>query len=224
MPFDCPDIADYANVSALNRAFLLLLSRRQRCRRWLAALPDLLIARISTLSPGQIDRLAKAPFLLFSVRERDDRFWDRLLGDAGNGDLFEPRERGSDDIRGLSTATLGFVWQVANKNPYTARLICGASLHWCELIAEQTLQRLLAAAATRNDLLCLRCPADSRLWAKLLHGGVSPEQELRLAAHLTALRIMLREPAPGSAVEWASAACASRQPQLQIAERRGTDI
>ena len=139
MPFDCPDAVDYADVRALNRAFLMFLHGRESCRQWLAPLPDALTTRICSLSLRQIDRLSKTPFLLFSMRERDDQFWEALLGDGHNGDLFTSRRGSIDDTGRLTAASLGFIWQVAKRNAYTARLICGASLHWCELIAEQTI-------------------------------------------------------------------------------------
>ena len=219
MPFDCPDAVDYADVRALNRAFLMFLHGQESCRQWLAPLPDALTTRICSLSLRQIDRLSKTPFLLFSMRERDDQFWEALLGDGHNGDLFTSRRGSIDDTGRLTAASLGFIWQVAKRNAYTARLICGASLHWCELIAEQTIYQLLVCAGSHNDLLQLRYPSDTRFWTKLLQSGVSEEKELRLAAHLTALRTVLKNPLQQTSETWAAAACASRQPVLQVADR-----
>lgn len=222
MSFDCPDAADYANVHTLNRAFLLLLRNREPSGQWLAPLPDTLGKRLSLLSLAQMSRLSEAPFLLFSLRERDDQLWDDLLGDGHNRDLFSSEMDGKDEAGRLAAAALGFIWQIAKGNPYSARLICGASVHWCELIAEQTVYQLLVCASTRRDLLQLRCPGDSRLWTKLLQSGVSPDRELRLAAHLTALRTVLQNPPQRSSQTWASAACASRQPVLQVADQCST--
>ena len=222
MPFDCPDPEDLIDVSSLNRAFLLLLRDRQRSCQWLEPLPEPLMTRIATLSVPQIDRLSCAPFLLFSIRERDDSLWESLLGEEPNRDLFSSQPAHGDEAGRLTAAALGFLWQLAKRNPYSARLICGASLHFCELIADVTIYRLMASAGARGDLLHLRAASDIRFWTKLLGSGVSRDANAQRAAHLTALRSVLTNPLPRQAESWASAACQSKPPLLRVADRAST--
>lgn len=220
MPFECPHVADFVNARSLNRAFLQLLGNRYSGLT--EPLSAELAARLRALSMSEIERLSAAPFLLFSISEWDDRLWQSLLDQRECQDLLTAAGAGDAADR-VTAATLGFAWQLAKQNPYSARLICGASLHWCEMLAEQTIYSVLAAAATHNDLLKLRAAADSRLWSKLLGSGISRDKQVRTAAHLTALGMLTRNPQPAERQAWASAACVSRQPVLKIAENPAGD-
>jgi len=216
MAFDGPAPVDYRNVSALNRAYLTLLQTDRRARGSLQQLASALGRRITSLTRHQVDRLSATPFLLVSFRERDDTLWSQLLSDERDRDLFTRPV--ADDLDRLRSAGLGFVWQLARQNPYTLRLICGASLHWCEQISERTLFGLLAAVAPHTDLLTLRRADDDALWNKLLHAGVSRESEIRTAAHVSALQTILTRPASGVPRSWAVAACKTRSRGLRVAD------
>lgn len=216
MAFDGPAPVDYLNVSALNRAYLTLLQANRRARRSLQQLATPLQRRVSSLTRHQIDRLAATPFLLLSLRERDDILWSQILSDEGGQDLFTCPV--ADDLDRLQSAGLGFVWQLARQNPYTLRLICGASLHWCEQIAERTLFGLLAAVAPYPELLELRRASDDELWRKLLDAGVSRETEVRTAAHVSSLQTVLTRPASSVPRNWAVAACKTKNTGLRVAD------
>ena len=214
MDFQGPTPADYDNLHSLNVAFLELVSKEGR--RYLDGLSTKLRRRIERLSRREIAWLAATPFLLFSFRERDDRFWQKLLNDEKCQDLFTVPIRSTDETGRLVSAGLGFVWQLANYNPFAARLLCGASTHWCEQITECTFFHILAVAGGRSDLLVLRARNDNELWAKLLHAGLSQVTAARNAAHISALQYMLiHQPATAA---WQAAACASRNPALKVAE------
>lgn len=222
MAFEGPSAVDYENVRTLNRAFLALMKRDPAARRCLAALRARHANRLSTLTDPQADRLSRAPFLLFSLRERDDRFWapvfeDQLFEDQRCRDLFAVPPSSSDDLGRLIAAGLGFIWQLAQHNPYAARLICGASLHWCEQLTERTFLHVLSLASIREDILTVRSAQDVELWEKLLGSGVSREQAVRRAAHVSALQSVLTPTAPPG-IRWATAACATRPPMLRVAE------
>ena len=95
---------DLANVTALNRAWL-----------------DIGYGSPGALSLARIDRLAEAPFLLFSFREDDDVLWRRLLRDCPQADLIEDTITDDADLRSLQAAGLAFLWNLARRNPYVAR-------------------------------------------------------------------------------------------------------
>jgi len=216
MAFDGPASVDYRNVGALNRAYLTLLQVNRRARRGLQQFASPLQRRIVSLTRHQIDRLAATPFLLLSLRERDDKLWSQVLSDESGRDLFARPV--ADDLDRLQSAALGFVWQLARQNPYTLRLVCGASLHWCEQIGERTFFGLLAAVAPHPDLLELRRASDDELWRKLLHDGVSRETEIRTAAHVSSLQTVLTRPVSSVPRTWAVAACKTRRTGLRVAD------
>lgn len=216
MAFDGPVPTDYRNVVALNRAYLGLLQTNPDARPGLGKVSPDLCRRLASLSRHQVDRLAMAPFLLLSFRERDDRLWDRILADEGEGDLLlRPL---ASDLDRLMSAGLGFVWQLARQNPYTLRLTCGASLHWCERIAERTFFELLAAAAPHSELIELRRGDDDDLWHKLLVDGIVRDNDVRIAAHISALQTVLTRPVTKVSRNWQVAACRTRQTGLQVAD------
>ncbi len=214
MDFQGPTPADYDNLRSLNVAFLELVQKDGR--RYLDGLSNELRRRIQRLSRREIEWLAATPFLLFSFRERDDDFWQKLLNDEKCRDLFTVPIRSTDETDRLVSAGLGFVWQLANHNPFAARLLCGASIHWCEQIADRTFFHILAVAGHRSDVLVLRARDDTELWKKLLFIGLSQEATARNAAHISALQyILTRQPATAA---WQVAACASRDPARKVAE------
>lgn len=216
MAFDGPVPVDYRNVGALNRAYLHLLQADSSARHSLRSLPQSLIRRMTGLTRHQLERLSAVPFLLLSFRERDDSLWDRILSDEGNRDLLAKPM--ASDLDRLLSAGLGFVWQLARQNPYTLRLTCGASLHWCERIAERTFLGLLAAAAPYPELIELRRGGDRYLWQKLLADGISRDREVRNAAHMCGLQAILTRPAASVQRSWPAAACRSRPPGLKVAD------
>jgi len=188
MDFRGPEDSDYENVTALNRALVARCAGTASGRRLLGALPAPLAARWHRLSGVQRERLARTPLLLLSFREGDHAFWDRLLGESRP--LFEAAGARDASLAALVDAALGYVWHLARLNPYSARLICGASLHWCERLAEQPLAELTAAAAG-SRLVTLRAADDTCLWRKLLGDGVSADRTLRDAARISVLQRVL---------------------------------
>jgi len=216
MTFEGPAPFDYRNVSALNRAYLSLLQADRRAQQSLRGLATTLLRRITSLNRHQVERLSATPFLLLSFRERDDKLWARILSDDRGGDLFTPPV--ADDLDRLVSAGLGFVWQLARQNPYTLRLICGASVHWCEQLAERTFLELLAAAAPYTDLLLLRRGYDAELWRQLLGNGISREADIRTAVHVCALQTVLTRPVVEAPRSWALAASKAKSGSLRIAD------
>ena len=220
MLYEGPQPIDFDDVSALNRTFLKQLQRVPDAERHLRGLREDLLCRLRSLSGNQLKRLARAPFLLFSFREHDRRFWDRVHGDHPQADLLTGA-RPSMETGQLIAAGLGFVWQLARQNPYVLRLICGASVHWCERIAARPLVDVIERAAVYDDLMTLRCALDANIWSKLLFNGVSRCDDVRLAAQLSALQMMLTHANGEPATVWASAACRTRVPALRLTGEGG---
>lgn len=220
MAFHRPDAADYDNVASLNQAYLSLLGSETALRQSLLELPEHLAGKLASLGSEQVTRLAGAPFLLFSFRESDDRHWNSLLAERSTGNLF--RADVSAAIDTLTSAGLGFIWQLAQRNPYALRLICGAPLSWCEHIAEITFYRLLDAVRRDGSPPSLRAIEQPELWCKLLDGGLSRKRAIRQAAQLSALQVILTTPPAGRSEHWSLAARKVNAPLRRVAERHAS--
>lgn len=216
MEYRGPQHADYDNVRALNSAFLKLLRDPQHSARLLAKLPPALRERNRRLTVLQCEHLANAPFLLFSFREHDGAFWEQLLRATHSGDLFADIETDVDATR-LVAAGLGYLWQLARRNAYAARILCCASLHWCEQLAERPLLDIVSVACCR-DLLTLRAESDAYLWHKLLHTATSSERPVRAAARISALQRVLTATPSQRVQQPARAARLIDRLPLQVAE------
>lgn len=218
MAFSGPEMSDYDNVVSLNTAWLDLLQRESRLCSGLTGMPEALRLRITNLSEPQIGRLAATPLLLFSFREGDDRYWTRILAGSPERDLFMASNSNAVDT--LIAASLGFIWQLARRNPYALRLICGASVYWTERIAEQTFFDLLDAFRSTGDTPSARLVSQRDLWRKLLSSGVSREGVSRNAAQVSALQAVLTDYPDNRPESWPLAARAVRAPQLSVAEEK----
>jgi hypothetical protein len=216
MAFNGPQAADYDNVASLNRAYLSVLCRDARSHAGLAHLSADLYGRLIELTAHQVERLAEAPFLLLSFREHDEHYWNKVLDESADRDLFSVSD--CVDLDTVVSAGLGFVWQLARQNPYTLRLFCGASLYWCERIAEQTFYNLVTSVAAQGSIPELRNAHDQKLWHKLLIHGVSKSSVIRQAAHLSALQSVLTRPGNPRQPHWARAARTSGRTGLRVAD------
>jgi PAS domain-containing protein len=172
-------VDDLANVRALNGAWLRLT--------------------------GRDERLAAAPFLLFSIREHDAAFWERLLAGGGQHELFSGQLASSDARYGLHTAALGFLWELSRRNPYVARIVGGAPLDWCQRIASETLLRVLDCAVHR-ELVQPRFPAEAVVYR-------------RVSAHMAALQSMLTLGIDHDAVQLPAAACRMTGPVRRVSNK-----
>ena len=196
MQYHGPDRADLANVFVLNSAFIAWQRAKppgdsdERCLA-----PDNR-ARLCALSADQRTRLARVPFLLMSVAEDDDARWQPIFAERRTRDLLQCLQIRDEAASRLVAAALGFLWQLARRNPYAARLVSGASLHWYERLAECTLMELFARALDDQALLAPRMTDEAGLWTRLLTAGVSDRRQVRLAVRVAALQTLLtRRPA-----------------------------
>ena len=190
---------DLDNVRALNRAWLELDGSAEL-----------------RLTAGRLERLAATPFMLFSFCEHDDTQWSRLLGERRQQDMLELETVISGELRALQAAGLGFLWELTRRNPYVARIVSGAPLHWCERIAGSTLVRVLDCA--RFKLIEPRFADESALKRRLLGRGSALGREQRVFAQIAALQAMLTG---GQAAQYGrlrAAACRMPQTKRQVAD------
>lgn len=189
--FPGPSPDDYANVLALNAAF---------------------IRATFDMKGPQRGRLAATPFLLFSFRERDLDWWDAALVENYQGDLVEERGLNDPDLQRVQTASLSFLWHLALRNAYAARIISGATQSWCEKITELPLVTLLDRIGARGDLLQSRLDDKGELGTRLLGGGTSSRPKIRRSSQLTALQSLLTHATFEKYPRLPIAACGMRRP------------
>lgn len=214
MEYQGPTPGDLANIQALNRCYLMADSADTRDRS--------AVLRPHYLTQSQITRLASAPFLLFSFREQDEEYWQRILGDESQIDLIDSADPPDEKTRQLQAAGLSFLWQLVHRNPYAARIVSGAPVSWCERLAEQTLVGLLHRVATRGDLMRLRFQEETDVWRRLLDAGTGSSYQARLASQHCALQVMLTQRDTRQYKRMPAAACSMRAPvQRKAAKRAG---
>ncbi len=219
MDYQGPQVADLADVNSLNAAFLACFHvPAEAGGALLRRTPPALAERFSALNAVQLARLARTPFLLLSFREHDDECWDALLRRDAGHDLLAPLQQPSDEVAQLMAAGMGFLWQLSKQNPYTARLVSGATLHWCERVAARTLMDLLLRVMPCGHLLEPRFANNVDFWNKLLSAAVNPEREVRVAARLCAMQTMLTQSPAARYRRLPAAACNMPAPALRVAD------
>jgi hypothetical protein len=192
---------DVINVRALNRAWLRLAANG----------PE----RLAALDETRRQRLADAPFLLFTLRENDMSLWSTLLSDRPQPDLFAACPDAGQ--RELQVACLAWLWELARRNPYVARIVAGAPLQWCERVAAYPLVRLLRNAADA-DLVRPRFRVDSATHRRLMLRGGSALRAARSAAQVAAMQAMLTAVELAQAGQLPAAACRLQGPSREVAD------
>ncbi len=219
MNYQPPDSADLANVYSLNLAFLDMIRHSESASALLGPLPPDAAGRLEQLDSIAIERLARCPFLVFSLGEHDGPRWRRLFASPRTADLIAALERPDPGAARIAAAALAFLWQLAKRRPYSARVLCGAPLQWCGHLAALTLVELFDLALNEDALLEFRFADNAPFWRKLINAGTSDEASIRVAARVTALQTMLT--AVGSEDRFErlpAAACAMRPPAERVAD------
>jgi hypothetical protein len=219
MDFIGPEPADLVDVRSINIAFLehLAGAEGEALRR---EFPARLRPVVAALTERQVFRLAGVPFLLMTLNESDDSYWNRMRDELPIHDLFAASHSPVDSLGQIVVAALGFQWQLARKNLYAARLVSGASLNWCEQLASCTLLRVLQCAVEHQGLIAPRQAKHKIFWTRLLGAGLSSNEALRRAAHLSALQIVLSPINATPGRRWRSAARYAPVPMLETHSRR----
>ncbi len=216
MDYQGPEPADLENVHALNTAFLEWLAGDDRSRALPANTPQLLAG----LDRRQLARLARVPFMLVSLREYDEDYWRSLFAQRQNMSLLSGMQKPDDAGSRLTTAALGFLWQLASRNPYAARLVSGAGLNWCEQLAGCTFMDLVGRVAEEPSLLEPRMSDDVEFWTKMLTSGVSNKRDVRMAARVSALQSVLTGAAHLTYRQFATAARQLPAARMRVADYR----
>lgn len=215
MQYHGPDRADLANVFMLNRAFIAWQRARAPQNASERGLPPEIRARFAAMSCEQREHLARMPFLLMSLAEDDEARWQSLFAEQRTRDLLQCVQRRDEAASRLIAASLGFLWQLSQRNPYAARLVSGASLTWCEQLAACTLMDLFSRALEDPALLAPRMADKADLWRKLLTAGVSNRRPLRRAARVAALQTLLTRSPLRPHRPLAAAACRMPPPRTR---------
>lgn len=222
MQYHGPDAADLANVFVLNDAFIAWQRARPLEESRERSLAPEVRAKLGELNREQRERLARTPFLLMSLTEDDEARWQSLFTGHGTRELLQCLQVRDEAASGLVAAGLGFLWQLAQRNPYATRLVSGASLSWCEQLAACTLMDLYSSVLQDRMLLAPRMADNSDLWQRLLTAGVSNRRHVRIAARVSAMQTMLTQCRGRPYRPLAAAACRLPPVKVRNSGRRGT--
>lgn len=187
MAFTGPADHDMNNVYALNAALFTVIDRHGD---WIEA-PPVLATRLESLGRDERERLARTPLLLLSVGEQDLKRWSPVFDSSHCRDLVSEMREPPPRVAELAAATLSFLWQLARRDSYAARVLSGASIEWCERLAGSLLLDVLAFGTREPELLSLRLGSKATFWNKLLAASVSRERDIRRAARVCALQTAL---------------------------------
>jgi len=210
MEYEGPTAEDLVNIRALNAAFLRATNHAGRSSTGGAS--------NEPLSDSEIRRLSMAPLLLFSLREEDTEYWGHVLADDAQGSLLHALGAPDDAIQELQVAALGFLWQLSRRNPYVARLVCGAPVSWCDRVARITLVGLLRRTARRGDLIVPRFRTQDQVSLRLLQSGVSGHRHLQQMSQQFALQAMHTRGRSAHYQRLPAAACAFSAPLQRVAD------
>ena len=217
MDYKPPEPADLANVRALNATFLDACRHPEHGRAVGVPPPGL---QAAWGDPRALDRLHRCPFMLLSIAENDAGRWARLFDRAGGSkpDLVDAMgpTLGAPPVL---LAAAGFLWQLAHRRPYAARVISGASLAWCERLSGCTLVDVFRFVTAEPDLLGYRNADNAAFWQRLLLSATCSEISVRRAARTAALQMLLTGIPAGAYRPMAAAACSMPAPASRVAER-----
>ncbi|GEM_PF-849195 len=220
MDFPGPEPADIVHVAALNDAFIRLAVSSEG-RRLRAALPGTLAASLCRLEEPALERIARTPFLLGAIDECGTDRWERMLGASGPSDLVDRLDGPPAGEQRLVGAMLGFLGDLARRNPYAARVVSGAPLAWCEHVAGLSPIERVDIAASGTGLLAFRDVHNARFWQRLMSAGASDEGDVRRAARIWALQAVLTRGQLVAVQRLPAAACSMTPPARRVADRAG---
>lgn len=202
MRYTSPGAADFENVTALNLCFLEFAAARPRP----PTVSEPLHLTLGTLSEAERGRLARLPFLLFTLGAYDPGLWQQspaspqrdLLRDAAPMPVREWQ---------LVTSALALLWVLARDNRYCARLVAGAADDWFSLVAAKPVVELLEFAASFDHLVVPRLANEQAFWRRLIAGCRLPLRKSREATRFAAFQRVLTEPGNDGSIRLAVAAC-----------------
>ncbi len=211
MDFRGVDETTIENGRALNAAFLALATGPAAP----AGLEQDFIDRLRHLDARRLERLSRAPFLLFAIA-----VVDTAPGPAtplrDSMDLFDD-PMGRAEAR-LVIATLSLLWSLARTDRHAARFLAGTSRGWCDDIAGASLVDVLDTTRRYETLVVPRSVAQRAFWDKLFVSACDRRSFVRRAARQSALQCVLTELRDDTYVPVAVAACRRRGPAQRVAE------
>ena len=194
-----------ANALALNAAFLALAITRRPPR-----LSTDFIERLARLSQVERARLAKAPFLLFTVEPLEPG------GPSRSPDLFD--QSMADPESRLVAATLCLLWSLARTDRHAARFLAGVPRGGCADFAAAPLVDVIDAARRFETLVIPRHQRNAAFWRKLFLSATDPRPLVRQAARHSALQFVLTGLEDDAYTPVAAAACRNLVPVRRLVD------
>jgi hypothetical protein len=172
-------------VHALNADYLELLAAEHEASGRAAQLqyfsPKLQTALAQLHAPTR-DRIARAPYALYSLCFEDVRFWQVACAPASAALEARYVANSSLWLQGpFCEVALIYAWQTASAHPMAARMLYSMSAPVCEVLTATPLWQIKQIAGDYPGLLIPRWPSNPVFWPELLRLA-SLEDPYRLAA------------------------------------------
>ena len=216
MDFARPPSSDLINVVSLNAAMLELIAADPAaipCPAWLSQ-------ELAALDIDGRQRLSRTPVLLLSLSENDIERWVPVFKRRPERDLLAALDGPSLPVADLVTAALSFLWQLACRDAYAARVVSGGSVEWCEELGKTVLVDVLEFARREPGLAGLRHADSPVFWRRLLIAATAEESRVRSASRLAAMQAMLTGSASNDTERPMRAAACVLNSAAVVAERR----
>lgn len=184
-------------IHALNADYLELLAAEHQASGRAAQLqyfsPKLQTA-LAQLPASARERIARAPYALYSLCFEDVRFWQAACAPASASLDARYVANSSAWLQGpFCEIALIYAWQMASAHPLAARMLYSMSAPVCEVLTAAPLWQIKQIAGHYPGLLIPRWPRNPVFWPELVRLA-SLEDPYRLAtAQLLGLQLISAE-------------------------------
>jgi hypothetical protein len=184
-------------IHALNCDYLELLAAEHEVTERAAQLQYFspkLQAALAQLSAPARERIARAPYALYSLCFEDVRFWQAACAPASAPLDVRYVANSSAWLQGpFCEVALIYAWQTASANPLAARVVYSMSAPVCELFTATPLWQIKRIAADYPGLLIPRWPRNPVFWPELLRLATLEDIRRLAAAQLLGLQLIATE-------------------------------
>jgi hypothetical protein len=184
-------------IHALNADYLELLAAEHEVNGRAAQLQYFssnLQTAFAQLPAPTRERIARAPYALYSLCFEDVRFWRAACAPASASLEDRYVANSSAWLQGpFCEVALIYAWQTASAHPIAARLLYSMSAPVCEVLTATPLWRIKQIAGDYPGLLVPRWPRNPVFWPELLRLAGLEDFHRLAAAQLLGLQLIASE-------------------------------
>lgn len=183
-----------ARIRALNLDYLELIAAEYEVPGRAAQLQYFapkLHGAFAELSHAQREKIASAPYALYSLCFEDVRFWRAACAPASGPLDVRYAANSAVWLQGpFCEVALIYAWQTASANPLAARIVYSMSPEVRELLVDTPLWQIKRIACDYPGLLMPRWSRNQAFWPDLLRTPDAPNHGRPLATQLLGLQLI----------------------------------